>query len=429
MTNSEMTKSNRTLSHRTRAVLYSFAVMGGVSLIIVLMAVLKPKPEEKPAEEEVLAKVATISVSPEVRKINVTSQGSVTALHQIKLVAQVSGRVTSVADDYADGGFFSKDTPIITIDKQDYQFALRVAEAEVAKAEEIYALEKGRARQAEREWRDIGNHEANELFLRKPQLASAKASLEAAKANRDMADLNLERTRIFAPFNGRISIKYVDVGQYVTAGTVIAEVYSTDAVQVRLPLTDRQVASVDLPLTAQHEKARYPRVVLSTIYGGKQFQWTGNIVRTEGSLDVKSRVVYAVAEVNDPYLTSDASRPPLAVGMYVSAEIIGREMDDVVALPREVLRKKDQVTLVDQNNALQFKQVDVLQNNGNEILVRGLNSGERVLITRLPFMNAGMKVDINNPASTSEPQNDETQISEALESQEKLPLTATAHEG
>ncbi|VUD41634.1 Efflux pump periplasmic linker BepF [Thalassocella blandensis] len=424
MTHTDSNYQNSTRSHRTKAVLYSLAVIGGVTLVIVSMGMLKPKPEAKVVEEEALAKVETMLVAPQIKKVNVTSQGSVTALHKINLVAEVSGRVTSVADGYADGGFFKKDTPIVTIDKQDYEFAVRRAEAEVMKAEEVYALEKGRARQAKREWRDIGNQEANDLFLRKPQLASAKSSLDAAKANRDMALLNLERTQIFVPFNGRISKKHVDAGQYVTAGTVIAEVYSTEAVQVRLPLTDHQVASVDLPLTAQYDKAHYPDVILSTVYGGKHYQWTGKIVRTEGSLDVKSRVIYAVAEVKDPYLTENTARPPLAVGMYVSAEIAGKELADVVSLPREVLRKKNQVTLVDADNALQFRQVDVLQNNGSEILVRGLDAGERVLVTRLPFMNAGMKVDIESSKPSQGSREGETQISEAKDKTQNMPLAS-----
>lgn len=424
MTISDSNQQKKSFSHRTKAILYSFGVIGGVTTIIVLMAVLKPKPEEKKIEEEPLAKVETLKVSPKLTQVNVTTQGSVTALHKINLVAEVSGRVTSVADGYADGGFFTKDTPIITIDKQDYEFALRRAEAEVTKAEEVYALEKGRARQAQREWRDIGNQEANDLFLRKPQLASARSSLDAAKANRDMAKLNVERTRIFAPFDGRISVKHVDAGQFVTAGTVIAEVYSTEAVQVRLPLSDHQVASVDLPLTAQYDKAQYPEVILSTVYGGKRYEWRGNIVRTEGSLDVKSRVVYAVAEVQDPYVTPDDTHPPLAVGMYVSADIKGKDLEGIVRLPREVLRRKDEVTLVDSSNALEFRQVDVIQNNGNEILVRGLDAGERVLVTRLPFMNAGMKVDIESSGNVNDEEASQTQISEATKKQEILPLAA-----
>lgn len=236
--------------HRRKSIFGVLAVTGGTVIIIIASATMKSKPEPKQAEELAVPSVQSLTVIPQTRNIRINSQGSVTAVREIKLISEVAGRVVEVDKAYADGGFFTANQTIVKVDERDYQLALQQANADVAKAQELLATEKGRVRQAKHEWRDIGDDDANALFLRTPQLASARASLLGAQASRDQVKLNLARTRISAPFNGRVAKKLVDVGQYVTPGTVIAEVYSTESVQIRLPLTDRQVAYVDLPLTS-----------------------------------------------------------------------------------------------------------------------------------------------------------------------------------
>jgi len=392
----ESTPKVSRFSDRQRAYIYAGTVLAGGVLVIALMGAFKPTPEAVEPEPEKPPKVDTVTVVPATLNVSVISQGAVSPRHSINLVSEVAGRVVKVTHDYADGGFFSKDQAILMIDDRDYIFALRQAQSELAKAQELLAIEKGRARQASQEWRDLGNDEANELFLRKPQLASAMSAVEAAQANRDKAKLNLSRTALSAPFDGRINRKHVDVGQFVSPGTVIAEVYSTEAVQVRLPLTDRQVAKVNLPLTARNhnDEHAFPPVVLNAVYGGKDYQWNGHIVRTEGALDAKSRVVYAVVEVKNPYeIIPGSDRPPLAVGMYVKAEIIGRQMQDVVRLPRKILQKKDQVIVVDDTNKLRVKNITLLESDGEQVLVQGLATGDRVLMTRLPSAIPGLEVE------------------------------------
>ncbi|WP_086929839.1 efflux RND transporter periplasmic adaptor subunit [Agarilytica rhodophyticola] len=393
-------KRDTFLQRHSYAIKSAGGVLGiviAVVTVITIMSAMKPKPTPKEEEKAIIPKVKTITVSPETMNISVSSQGSVTPVRQINLVSEVSGRVVSVADAYAPGGFFTKDQAIVTIDSRDYEFALHQAESDLAKAKELHAMEKGRARQARGEWRDVGNKEANDLFLRKPQLASAKAAVDAAEANRDRARLNIARTRISAPFNGRINTKGVDVGQYVAQGTVIAEVYSTEAVQVRLPLTDKQVAKVNLPLTASNSEQTQPEVILTTVYGGKKYSWQGKIVRTEGSFDVRSRTIFAVAEVRNPFEHNpNEFKPPLSVGMYVSAEIIGHQLENVVTLPRKVLHKKNQVIVVGSDNRISFKTVDLLQSEGDNVLVGGLENGEKVMSTRVPYAVADLEVEPAN---------------------------------
>ena len=240
---------------------------------IVFFALLLGKPKPQLVDETAVAVpvVDVMVVQPSSHTLNVRTQGTVKSRREIDLVTRVAGEVTEVSPGFAAGGFMDDGAQLLAIDDSDYRFALIRAKARVADAAQLLASEKGRAYQARREWRDLGNPEANKLFLRKPQLASTEAAYLAAEADRDQAQLDVERTHIVAPFNGRIRETYVDIGQYVNAGTKIARFYSTDVVEVRLPLTDRQLSLLELPFDYQNtlgDEGLVPVVFRATV-GGK----------------------------------------------------------------------------------------------------------------------------------------------------------------
>jgi RND family efflux transporter MFP subunit len=254
------------------------------------------------------------------------------------------------------------------------------------------------------------------LFLRKPQLASAQAALSAARADLAAARLDLQRTSVSAPFNGRISEKHVDVGQYVAPGTAIAAVYDTDVVQVRLPLTGRQVALLDLPLSYDNvvlDKSSGAAVLLQASFANRMWEWQGRIVRTDANIDVNSRVVYAVAEVDHPFArTAGSERPPLAPGLFVNATISGRQLQQVTMMPRSALRSDGTMMIVDARQRARVRSVQVLQSSPDEVWVQGLEAGERVIVRERTLTVAGMEVSVNNlgevadranPVSTGRP--------------------------
>ena len=201
----------------------------GVCLIAAL-ALLKPKAERAPLKPRPPLPVDVLIANPSAIKMTVNSQGTVAPKREINLVSQVSGRVVSVADSYANGSFFASDEQLVQIEPADYDFSVTRARAQEARAEEQVAVEQGRSRQAKREWRELVDNRANQLFLRQPQLNSAQEALESARADVEKAKLDLARTSISAPFAGRIRQTHVNIGQYVTPGTKIAQVYSTDVV-------------------------------------------------------------------------------------------------------------------------------------------------------------------------------------------------------
>lgn len=360
----------------------------------------KQGPEPSAIPMAVPPVVDVLQVRPGTEALTVTTQGTVRPLREINLVSRVAGRVDSVASGFAEGGFFSADTALLKIEDYDYQFAIARAQSQVAAARQRVAEEQGRALQAKREWRDLGSEQANALFLRQPQLASARAALKAAEADLDAAKLDLERTAVSVPFNGRISEKYVDIGQYVTPGTPIAKVYATDVATVRLPLTDRQVALLDLPLNYDNDSPQAATdVMLSARFGNRQWQWPGKIVRTDASIDIDSRVVYAVAEIERPFAReAGTERPPLAPGLFVNATISGRQLPAVSALPRTALRSDGQVMVVDSERRARLKPVQLLQRTSEQVWVQGLADGDRVIVAESAATVAGMEVTVSDTA-------------------------------
>jgi len=225
-----------------------------------------------------------------------------------------------------------------------------------------------------------------------------KATLR--KARRDM-----ERTELHAPYPGRVREERVDVGQFVNRGVAIATLYAVDYAEVRLPISDRELAFVDLPLRFQDgdDEQERPEVVLSADFAGRPHVWKGRIVRTEGEIDPRSRMVHVVARVDDPYGVTDEGRAPLNVGLFVEAEIQGRQLDAAVVLPREALREGDRVLIVDAEGRLRFRSVEVARTDReNVVLASGVAAGEHVCVSPLVSAVEGMPVRIAGAATGEE---------------------------
>jgi RND family efflux transporter MFP subunit len=384
------------MNRRLKVVLPLVVVVVGA---IVAVAMIKSK--EAPEIRETEIPVPAVRVQRiELRDVQlvVHSQGTVSPRTESVLVPEVSGRVTWVAPSFASGGFFEKDEVLLKIDSHDYRQAVVQARAGVAQAELRLEQERAEAEVARSEWSDLGDGDASPLTLREPQVAEAEAALEAARAALQRTERDLARTEVRAPYAGRIRTKEVDVGQFVTMGTPLARVYAVDYAEIRLPLPDDDLAYIDLPLNYRGESGRDvgPRVVLSARFAGRTHEWEGRIVRTEGEIDPRSRMIHAVARVKDPYARGDdPDRPPLAAGLYVDAEIDGRRATDVAVLPRSAVRGEEQVLIVTDDERLRFRSVEILRRARDEVIVAsGLADGERVCLSPLAVVTDGMRVRI-----------------------------------
>jgi RND family efflux transporter MFP subunit len=361
------------------------------------VAMYKAKPEVKKHDPIVLPPLIRIhEVEISSCQFIVHSQGTVSPRTESLLVAEVSGRVIEVSDSFVTGGFFEAGDALVRIDPSDYRQAVSTSRANVARMKLQLAREEAEAEVARREWKDLGKGEATPLTLHEPQLADARAALEAADAALEQAERDLSRTELRAPYAGRVRIKIVDVGQFITRGSPAGTIYAVDYAEIRLPLADEDLAYLDLPLIYRGGKDEQPgpAVMLTADFAGREYSWQGRIVRTEGEIDPASRLVHVVARVKNPYgRGEDPDRPPLAVGLYVRAEIDGRIAKDVAALPRAALRGDDTVLVVDDENRLRFRKVRILRRTRETVVIgSGLSQGERVCVSPLEAVTDGMKV-------------------------------------
>ena len=240
------------------------------------------------------------------------------------------------------------------------------------------------------------------LASRKATLVSKKASVKAINARIQQAETKLSRTTILAPYAGRILKKQIEVGQYVSTGTILASIYALDAVEVRLPLTNLQASFIHLPEHYLGEKqASIAAVSLLVNNLNRQkdkkrvYRWQGKLVRTEGDIDVQSRQQFVIATIKDPYQRQKDNRPPLRIGQFVQAEIKGMTLANVIVLPRHIIRGKDEILVISKKNTIERRQLDVLWRDKNvAVLSGGLKAGERISITPLSFATNGLKVNI-----------------------------------
>lgn len=379
---------------RTIRALLPLVIVAAAAFAAVTMIMNRPPVETlTPVIEPPGVRVHEVSLQD--ASLSVTSQGTVQPRTESQLVPEIAGRVTWVAPSFAEGGFFEAGDVLVEIDPFDYEQALVGARSQLAQARLRLAQEEAEAEVAQREWNTLGSGDPRELALRKPQLEDARASVAAAEAAVERATRDLQRAEIVAPYAGRVRTKNVDIGQYVRVGDALATVYAVDVAEIRLPLPDDELAYLDLPLSYRGvEQQVRPLVTLHATFAGETHAWDGLIVRTESEIDSVSRMVHAIAEVPDPYAPGpNPNRPPLAVGMYVEAEINGRTARDVAVLPRQALRGRDQVLVVTPDDRLSFRAIDVLRTSTESVIVRsGLQAGELVVISPLDTPTDGMRV-------------------------------------
>ncbi len=385
-------------TYTLKIILPILIIFGAVAISAILFFT-RPKVAYRPAE---LTRplIRTFKVEKKDMQMIVRSQGTVAPRTESALIAQVSGQVTFVARAFAAGGFFEKNEILVRIDDRDYKLAKIQAEAQVAQAELRYRREQEEARIAKDEWQRLGKGEPSKLVLREPQLKEALASLNAGKARLQQAELNRQRTKIRAPFSGRVRKKNVDVGQYVNPGIALAVIYAVDYAEIRLPIPDKQLAYLDLPLNYRGESGKIagPKVTLTANFAGKTHSWPARIVRMEGEIDARSRMLHAVARIVDPYgHKTNPNSPPLAVGFFVKAQIHGKIFKNIAAIPRIALRDGDQVLIVNKDQTLHYRPVEIARiYDETAIVTRGLSDGDEICISPLEAFVNGMQVRVYN---------------------------------
>jgi len=373
-------------------------------LAFVALWMLRPAPEKKLATTPALL-VRTTPVRYQTVQIMVPSQGTVTAATRTPMVTEVAGKIVQVSPQFQVGGFFRQGEVMIEIDPSDYEVALKRANSILAANHAKLALEQARAEQGLKDWQrlDQGRQKGpSDLVLRKPQLAEAEAAVAFAQADVERARRDLERSHIRAPYDALVREKSADLGQFVGVGTVLGRIVAIDHVEVRLPLSNQEMAFLFLDHGVLVQDLDRP-VTLSSTIGQEQLHWQAQIVRSEAVVDVRSRMQYLVARVTDPYgKQSDEPVVPLQIGQFVEAEIQGPTATNIVPLPRHLLRPDHRVLVTDDSAVLHFATVQIFWLDRRfAYLSGGLKPGDQLIETAIANPVEGLQLRIASTESTT----------------------------
>jgi RND family efflux transporter MFP subunit len=365
----------------------ALGILGGAALGAILLVT----NERKAKQEDIPRAMPTVEVFTAAKgthAVLIRSQGVVESRRETKLAIEVAGRVTEISPNLKRGGIVAEGEVLLRIDAADYRAALARAEASRADAELALVQEEARAAQARRDWEQLGRGEATPLVLREPQLASIRARLESAQAEVERAARDVERATVRAPFAARVRQAPVEVGVVLAPGGMVAELYSAEDLEVRMPLSLEDFGFLG-------EESRRGIILRGSI-GGEELEWPAEVARIDGEVDRRTLSAHVTLKV----LPADGPRRFPPVGLFVHAEVKGKALPDVSEIPRTALRGEDEVIVVDADQRLDFRQVEVLRTTGRTVIVAGgIEAGDRVCLTRLNAPVKGMEVLVEEPAA------------------------------
>lgn len=372
---------------------YPIIIIGLGLLICTLMIILKPiaKPDEVKFSDPFvnIKKISAKSIN-----IIIKSQGSITPQKESQIFPEIIGPVVYVSSKLYEGSSFNKGDILAKIDSKDYELDIKSAESALAAAKTKLSFEEAESNSAREEWEKIGSGKPGDLTLRIPQLKQARSEVEAAQANLERLKRNLDKTIIKAPYDGLVRKKNIDIGTVVSPGYLLASVYSTDYVEIKLPIPDEDLAFLDIPLDGTEiDIKNQSKVNLFGSFGGEKIIWDGRIVRMEAEIDSKSRMAVLIATVSDPYDLSKY-KIPLRVGQFVEAEIIGKKFDNLYTINRELIKNNNQIVTINElDTTLDFRRVNIVRYvDDNALINEGLDNQISICITNLDVMYNGMKV-------------------------------------
>lgn len=407
-------------------------IIGAIAIVFALKA-LKPHTEKEETEKPPLV-VRTVAAQHKDQVVFSTFQGEVRAKTDIELVTQVTGKVMSVSDKFIEGGEFKAGDTLLQIDDADYLVALKLAQASVASAQVDLDIERATAATNAREWQDLQGksiEEANPLRLNKPQIDRASARLAAAKAELSAAMLNYNRTKISAPFDGRIMTKSAELGQFMSRGSSIGRVFATQTMEVRIPMTDVQVNELGLVLgySANATDTQGLPASVMMMFGSQPRVWSGFVRSVDASVDSQTRLIFATVVVDNPFQQQSTHSIPLVPGLFVDVKLSSATQLSGLEVPRTALRNGNQVYVFDEGK-LRLKTVKTVYTSREMVILAEeenatLVLGDKVITSPVPGAYSGMPVKLhevnNEPESEA---SDETTV-DAISDAEQ----ATAEQG
>lgn len=384
------------MNTKTAKIIIPAAVVVTALLIVFFIKSNPPEARRFSSAPKAAISVSVLELVPQSYQVMIDSYGTVKPRTQSLLVAQASGQIIEVSDEFREGGFFEKSDVLLKLDDRDHQAEVKSAQANLLTAEQSLLEEKARGQQALTDWKRLGgSSQASSLVLREPQLAAAQAQVLSAQAALEKAELDLERTKVTAPYAGRILSRSVDLGQVVSNNTQLATIYAIDSVEIRLPIKNKDLSFVNLPEQYRDgaKNQAGSLVKFSSDLVGEQ-TWQGQLARTEGAIDQNAQQLYVVAKIDDPYKSTASNQYPIKIGQYIKAQIAGKTVQNALIIPNSTIYQGTYVYVVE-GDVLKRKDVTFAWQNANQAMIKtGLKANDKLVVTPLGQVSSGTKVSI-----------------------------------
>lgn len=384
------------MNTKTAKIIIPAAVVVTALLIVFFIKSNPPEARRFSSAPKAAISVSVLELVPQSYQVMIDSYGTVKPRTQSLLVAQASGQIIEVSDEFREGGFFEKGDVLLKLDDRDHQAEVKSAQANLLTAEQSLLEEKARGQQALTDWKRLGgSSQASSLVLREPQLAAAQAQVLSAQAALEKAELDLERTKVTAPYAGRILSRSVDLGQVVSNNTQLATIYAIDSVEIRLPIKNKDLSFVNLPEQYRDgaKNQAGSLVKFSSDLVGEQI-WQGQLARTEGAIDENAQQLYVVAKIDDPYKSTASNQYPIKIGQYIKAQIAGKTVQNALIIPNSTIYQGTYVYVVE-GDVLKRKNVTFAWQNANQAMIKtGLKANDKLVVTPLGQVSSGTKVSI-----------------------------------
>ena len=372
-------------------------VILALGIISMRVLILNRQVPQRQARVNPGALVKVITAERQDRQLKIFGTGTVQPEQEVTITLQVNGVINKVASGFTAGAFFRKGELLFAVESIDYELAVERAKTSLIRAENAITIIESKAAVARQEWERLkleDQKEPNPLIVYGPQYEDAKANRDAAVATLKQAELDLQRTRITAPFNCLVRSEEVGEGKYVRAGNNVAMVASVDAVEIVVPVPLDDLQWISIPKRDSINKASQATVSLKV--GDSEYKWQGEVVRSLGEVDPRSRMARLVVKVDDPYglLERDhESKMNLELGMFVEVLFAGEILTGVIEIPRTALREDSSIWVMDNDQKLRIKHVQIARLEKQSALIsEGLQDGDMVILTALPGGVDGMKL-------------------------------------
>ena len=326
-------------------------------------------------------------------QIKIKSTGTTTPITQTVLTSEVGGEVIYRSKKFSEGSSVISGEILAKIDDTDLQLQYKNALLQLASAEVQFAVQQAEAEIAQEAWDQVGEGAPQELTTKKPQLKQAKAALEVAKAQVQSAEKKLNKTEITAPYTGRIQNINIDLGSTIIPGQPVGSMYTSNEIEVTLSVKDSDLKFLDIPMDGRKlNPDQKSIVVIKSLYKGEMQEWAGNLERVDGVIDPMTRMIKLIANFKNNFI--EETKPILPIGLFVEAEINGKQLEDIFMIPNSALTPNDELLFLNQDDALEIRKVSVLTKMKNHILVKeGMKAGERVVVSKLSIATNGMLVN------------------------------------